>query len=38
MAELRKIKVYNIEKPAEKKYRRIEDKDRVLLDFLGLTV
>ena len=36
MSELKKIKVFQIEKPKDKKFRRIEDKDRILLDFLGL--
>ena len=34
--DLKKIKVFQIEKPKDKKFRRIEEKDRVLLDFLGL--
>ena len=34
---VKKIKVIRIEKPAQNKYRRVEDKDKVLLDFLGVT-
>ena len=36
MEDLRKLKVFQIEKPKEKKFRKIEDKDKLLLDFLGL--
>ncbi len=33
---LKKIKVIRIEAPKEKRYRRLEEKDKVLLDFLGI--
>ena len=38
MADLKKIKVYQIDKPAEKRYRRVEEKDKLLLEFLGLAM
>ena len=38
MEELRKIKVIQIDPPREKKSRRVEEKDRLLLDFLGIAL
>lgn len=38
MEEIRKIKVIQIDPPREKKYRKAEEKDRLFLDFLGISV
>jgi hypothetical protein len=37
MEILKKIKVIRIDAPKEKRYRKLEEKDKVLLDFLGIT-
>ena len=37
MEEIRKIKVIQIDPPREKKYRKAEEKDRLFLDFLGIS-
>lgn len=31
MNDLKKLKVFQIDKPKDKKYRKIEDKDKLLL-------
>lgn len=36
--DIKKIRVFQIDKPIQKKYRKIEEKDRVLLEFLGINV
>lgn len=38
MEEIKKIKVIQIDPPREKKYRRAEEKDKMFLDFLGISV
>lgn len=38
MEEIRKIKVIQIDPPREKKFRKAEEKDRLFLDFLGISV
>jgi hypothetical protein len=38
MEEIKKIRVIQIDPPKEKKYRRAEEKDRLLLEFLGINV
>jgi hypothetical protein len=38
MDEIRRIKVIQIDPPKEKKYRRTEEKDKALLEFLGISV
>ena len=35
--DIRKIKIYQIDKPAEKKYRRAGKEDETLFNFLGLS-
>lgn len=36
--DIKKIKIYQIEKPTQKKYRKVDEKDRILLEFLGINV
>lgn len=38
VVDIRKIRIFQIEKPTEKKYRRVEKRDEVLFNFLGLTI
>lgn len=35
--DIRKIKIYQIDRPAEKKYRRAGKEDETLFNFLGLS-
>lgn len=38
MEDVRKIRVIQIDVPKEKKYRRTDEKDKTLLEFLGISL